>query len=70
MAKKMKMSGVIGDLDKNDSDYRRVLIDSGGIVLLRDFELNCCGDYHKGDRIVVTVEPCEPDKHYYPPKPH
>lgn len=69
MAKEIKMSGVVGDVFEGIDTFRTLLMDAGGVVLVRDFILDNCGGYKKGDRIVVTVDACGEEEYYYPPKP-
>lgn len=67
--KEIKMSGVIDNIDESFKDNRRILLDCGGIATVRDFVLNNCGGYRKGNRITITITPCEKDEFYYPSKP-
>ena len=60
----IKVSGVITPKIQNEG--RVVFIDCGGEFLINDFILKECGKYSVGDRIVITISPCEEGSYYYP----
>ena len=54
--KTIKVSGTIHTIDKLNNENKRILLDCGGIVTIRDFILNECGNYKEGDKIIITIE--------------
>lgn len=66
--KEIKMSGTVDKLTE-DKHYRRVVLDFGGTILVRDENLTLYGQYNEGDKIVITISPLIGDEQYCVPKP-
>lgn len=62
------MSGTVDKLTE-DKHYRRVVLDFGGTILVRDENLTLYGQYNEGDKIVITISPLIGDEQYCVPKP-
>ena len=67
MIKEIKISGEIKDTLQGDN--RAIYSDCGGVIYIRDYILRECGGYNIGDRITISITPCEKDEYHYPPKP-
>lgn len=62
------MSGTVGKLTE-DKHYRRVILDFGGTVLIRDENLSLYGQYDEGNRVAITISPLVGEEQYCVPKP-
>ena len=62
------MSGTVDKLTE-DKHYRRVVLDFGGTILVRDEELSLHGQYNEDDRVVITISPLIGNEQYCVSKP-
>ena len=65
----IKISGFVGGIETRIGDeHREILCDCGGVVLIREHIMKS-EEYKQGDRVVVSISPCNEDEFYYPKKP-